>query len=150
MKTYVQKPAQIVRNWYVVDATDVPLGRLAAQVAAVLRGKNKAEFTPYEDCGDFVIVINSDKVALTGKKSEQKFYRYHSGYAGGLKEIGYDRMLREKSDKAVEVAKEVAQAVVEAGVEAAKVGKEVAKAGLAGAKAGLDEAKKTYNENKNK
>lgn len=104
MKTYVQKPAEIVRAWYVVDATDVPLGRLAAQVAAVLRGKNKAEFTPYEDCGDFVIVINADKVALTGKKSEQKFYRYHSGYAGGLKEIGYDRMLREKSDKAVELA----------------------------------------------
>lgn len=104
MKTYNQKPAEVVRNWYVVDATDIPLGRLASQVAAVLRGKNKPEFTPYTDCGDFVIVVNSDKVVLTGKKSEQKYYRYHTGYVGGLKEIGYDRMLREKSDKAIEVA----------------------------------------------
>ena len=104
MKTYMQKPAEVVRNWYVVDATDVPLGRLASQVAAVLRGKNKSEFTPYTDCGDFVIVLNSDKVVLTGKKSEQKYYRYHTGYVGGLKEIQYDRMLREKSVKAVELA----------------------------------------------
>lgn len=104
MKTYVQKPAELSRKWYVVDATDVPLGRLASQVAAVLRGKNKPEFTPYVDCGDHVIVLNSDKVVLTGKKADQKFYRYHTGYVGGLKEIGYDRMLREKSDKAVEVA----------------------------------------------
>ena len=104
MKTYMQKPAEVVRNWYVVDATDVPLGRLAAQVAAVLRGKNKAEFTPYTDCGDYVIVLNSDKVVLTGKKLDQKYYRYHTGYVGGLKEIKYDRMLREKSVKAIEVA----------------------------------------------
>lgn len=104
MKTYVQKPAELSRKWYVVDATDMPLGRLASQVAAVLRGKNKPEFTPYTDCGDFVIVINTDKVVLTGKKTEQKYYRYHTGYVGGLKEIGYDRMLREKSDKAVELA----------------------------------------------
>ena len=104
MKTYMQKPAEVVRNWYVVDATDIPLGRLASQVAAVLRGKNKAEFTPYTDCGDFVIVLNSDKVVLTGKKTEQKYYRYHTGYVGGLKEIQYDRMLREKSAKAVELA----------------------------------------------
>ena len=104
MKTYMQKPAEVVRNWYVVDATDIPLGRLAAQVAAVLRGKNKAEFTPYTDCGDYVIVLNSDKVVLTGKKLDQKYYRYHTGYVGGLKEIKYDRMLREKSVKAIEVA----------------------------------------------
>ena len=104
MKTYMQKPAEIVRNWYVVDATDIPLGRLASQVAAVLRGKNKPEFTPYTDCGDYVIVLNASKVVLTGKKLEQKFYRYHTGYVGGLKEIQYDRMLREKSEKAIEVA----------------------------------------------
>jgi len=100
----MQKPAEVARNWYVVDATDVPLGRLASQVAAVLRGKNKAEFTPYTDCGDYVIVLNSDKVVLTGKKLDQKYYRYHTGYVGGLKEIKYDRMLREKSVKAIEVA----------------------------------------------
>ena len=104
MKTYMQKPAEVARTWYVVDATDVPLGRLAAQVAAVLRGKNKAEFTPYTDCGDYVIVLNASKVVLTGKKLEQKYYRYHTGYVGGLKEIKYDRMLREKSEKAIEVA----------------------------------------------
>ena len=104
MKTYVQKPNELVRDWYVVDATDIPLGRLASQVAAVLRGKNKPQFTPYSDCGDFVIVLNSDKVILTGKKSEQKFYRYHTGYVGGLKEIQYNKMLGEKSDKAVYLA----------------------------------------------
>ena len=104
MKTYMQKPAEVARNWYVVDATDVPLGRLASQVAAVLRGKNKPEFTPYTDCGDYVIVLNASKVVLTGKKLDQKYYRYHTGYVGGLKEIKYDRMLREKSEKAIEVA----------------------------------------------
>lgn len=104
MKTYVQKPKEIKRKWYVVDATDVPLGRLASQVASVLRGKNKPEFSPETDCGDYVIVLNSAKVALTGKKIEQKFYRTHSGYPGGLKETGYDKMLREKSDKAIHLA----------------------------------------------
>lgn len=104
MKTFVQKPNEIKRKWYVVDATDVPLGRLASQVAAVLRGKNKPEFSPDKDCGDYVIITNCSKVALTGKKTEQKFFRYHTGYVGGLKEIKYDRMLREKSDKAVFVA----------------------------------------------
>jgi large subunit ribosomal protein L13 len=95
------KPEEVKRDWYVVDATDVPLGRLASQVAAILRGKNKPTFTPNVDTGDYVIVINTDKVELTGKKPEQKFYRYHTGYVGGLKEIRYDKLLREKSDFAV-------------------------------------------------
>ena len=101
MKTYIQNPNNKSSNWYVVDATDVPLGRLASQVASVLRGKNKPEFTPHVDCGDHVIVINTDKVALTGKKMEQKYYRYHTLYIGGLKEIKYSTLLKEKSDFAV-------------------------------------------------
>ena len=87
-----------------MDATDVPLGRLASQVAAILRGKNKPVFTPNVDTGDYVIVINTDKVALTGKKEEQKYYRYHTGYIGGLKEIRYDKLIAEKSDFAVQKA----------------------------------------------
>ena len=101
MKTYLHNPENKSSKWYIVDATDVPLGRLASQVAAILRGKNKPEFTPSVDCGDHVIVINSDKVVLTGKKMEQKFYRYHTLYVGGLKEIKYTTMLKEKSDLAV-------------------------------------------------
>ena len=92
------------RKWYVVDATGMPLGRLASQVASILRGKNKPEFTPFVDCGDHVIVINSDKLVLTGKKMEQKFYRYHTLYIGGLKEIGYDKLMKEKSDFVVREA----------------------------------------------
>ena len=101
MKTYLHNSENKSSKWYIVDATDVPLGRLASQVAAILRGKNKPEFTPSVDCGDHVIVINSDKVVLTGKKMEQKFYRYHTLYVGGLKEIKYTTMLKEKSDLAV-------------------------------------------------
>jgi len=101
MKTYIQNPNNKSSKWYIVDATDVPLGRLASQVAAVLRGKNKPEFTPHVDCGDHVIVINTDKVALTGKKMEQKYYRYHTLYIGGLKEIKYSTLLKDKSDFAV-------------------------------------------------
>ena len=104
MKTYTQKPAEVSRKWYVVDATNVPLGRLASQVAAVLRGKNKPEFTPYVDCGDHVIVLNSDKIVLTGKKVEQKYYRYHTGYVGGLKEVAYKDLLKNKSDFVVREA----------------------------------------------
>ena len=85
MKTTMQKPLEVQRKWYIVDAEGVALGRLASQVASILRGKHKPEFTPNVDCGDHVIVINSDKVVLTGKKMEQKFYRYHTGYVGGLK-----------------------------------------------------------------
>ena len=101
MKTFMAKNGQIERKWYVVDATDMPLGRLASQVASVLRGKNKPTFTPNVDCGDHVIIINTDKVVLTGKKLEKKFYTYHTGYIGGLKQIPYSRMMAEKSDLAV-------------------------------------------------
>ncbi len=101
MKTFMAKNGQVERTWYVVDATDMPLGRLASQVAAILRGKNKPVFTPNVDTGDHVIVINTDKVVLTGKKLEQKYYSYHTGYIGGLKQVPYSRMLAEKSDLAV-------------------------------------------------
>ena len=101
MKTFMAKEGQIERKWYVVDATDMALGRLASQVAAVLRGKNKPTFTPNVDTGDHVIVINTDKVVLTGKKLDKKFYTYHTGYIGGLKQIPYSKLMAEKSDLAV-------------------------------------------------
>lgn len=101
MKTYMAKAESVERKWYVVDAAGVPLGRLASRVASVLRGKNKPTYTPNVDTGDFVIVINTDKTVLTGKKLENKFYRYHTGYIGGLKEISYKKMMAEKSDLAV-------------------------------------------------
>ena len=104
MKSYMAKAEEVKREWYVVDATDMPLGRLASQVAAILRGKNKPIFTPNVDTGDYVIVINTDKVILTGKKEQQKYYRYHTGYIGGLKEVRYDKLLAEKSDFAVQKA----------------------------------------------
>lgn len=94
-------PAYVESKWYVADADGMPLGRLASQVAAVLRGKNKPLFTPYLDCGDHVIVINSDKVVLTGNKLEQKMKRTHSGYMGGLKEKPYKEYMKNDSDKAV-------------------------------------------------
>ena len=101
MKTYMAKAESVERKWYVVDAAGVPLGRLASRVASVLRGKNKPTYTPNVDTGDFVIVVNTDKAVLTGKKLENKFYRYHTGYIGGLKEISYKKMMAEKSDLAV-------------------------------------------------
>ncbi len=101
MKTFMAKAEAVERKWYVVDAAGVPLGRLASKVASVLRGKNKPTYTPNVDTGDFVIVINTDKTVLTGKKLENKFYRYHTGYIGGLKEISYKKMMAEKSDLAV-------------------------------------------------
>ncbi len=101
MKTYMANSQTVERKWYVVDAAGVPLGRLASKVAAILRGKNKPTYTPNVDTGDFVIVINSDKAVLTGKKLENKFYRYHTGYIGGLKEISYGKMMSERSDVAV-------------------------------------------------
>ena len=101
MKTYMAKAESVERKWYVVDAAGVPMGRLASRVASVLRGKNKPTYTPNVDTGDFVIVINTDKAVLTGKKLENKFYRYHTGYIGGLKEISYKKLMAEKSDLAV-------------------------------------------------
>ena len=104
MKTFMAKPAEVERKWYVVDATDMVLGRLASNVAAVLRGKNKPIFTPNVDTGDYVIIINADKVRLTGKKLEQKYYRYHTGFIGGLKEIQYKELMEKKPALAVELA----------------------------------------------
>ena len=101
MKTYMAHAETVERKWYVVDAAGIPHGRLATKVASVLRGKHKPTFTPNVDTGDFVIVINTDQVVLTGKKLEDKFYRYHSGYIGGLKEISYKKLMAEKSDLAV-------------------------------------------------
>ena len=93
--TYMQKKETVIRNWYVVDATDMTLGRLASKVATVLRGKHKPTYTPHVDCGDFVIVINADKVNLTGNKLDQKIYYNHSGYTGGLRERSA-RVMKEK------------------------------------------------------
>ena len=101
MSTFMAKPAEIQRKWYIIDAADRPLGRTATKVADILRGKIKPEFTPHVDCGDHVIVINADKAVLTGKKLDQKYYTYHTGYIGGLKQIPYSKMMAEKSDLAV-------------------------------------------------
>lgn len=101
MKTYMANAQTVERKWFVVDAAGVPLGRLASKVAAIIRGKNKPDYTPNVDTGDFVIVINSDKAVLTGKKLEDKYYRYHTGYIGGLKEISYGKLMSERSDLAV-------------------------------------------------
>ena len=101
MKTYMAHAENVVRKWYVVDAEGQTLGRLASRVAAVLRGKNKPTFTPNVDTGDFVIIVNTDKVVLTGKKLEKKMYRYHTGYIGHLKEIQYKTLMATKSDVAV-------------------------------------------------
>ena len=98
MKSYMAKPETVERKWYVVDAEGMVLGRLAAQVAMILRGKNKPTFTPNVDTGDYVIIVNCDKVKLTGKKAEQKFYRYHTGYVGGLKEVRYDKLMATKPE----------------------------------------------------
>ena len=101
MKTYMAKVSDVERKWYVVDAEGIALGRLASKVAAILRGKNKPIFTPNVDTGDYVIIINTDKVVLTGKKLEKKYYRYHTGHIGHLKEIQYKTLMKEKSDLAV-------------------------------------------------
>lgn len=101
MKTLMAKPAEVERKWYIVDASDMPLGRLASQVADILHGKHKPTFTPHVDSGDHVIVINSDNVVLTGKKLSQKKLRWHTGYVGGLKEVDYKTVMATASDKAV-------------------------------------------------
>ena len=101
MKTFVPKTADIDRKWYVVDAEGLVLGRLASQVANILRGKNKPIYTPNVDTGDYVIIINADKAVLTGKKLDQKIFYHHSGYAGGLKETTYRKLMAEKPELAV-------------------------------------------------
>ena len=104
MKTFSPTPKDINHEWFVVDAQDQVLGRLASQIAHRLRGKHKPEYTPYADCGDFVIVINADKAVLTGNKGEQKYYRTHSGWVGGLKETQYSRLMKEKPELAMKLA----------------------------------------------
>ena len=104
MKTFMASPATIDRKWYVVDATDMTLGRLASEVAKVLRGKNKPIFTPHIDCGDNVIVINAEKIKVTGKKMDQKVYYHHSDYVGGLKEATLREKLAKKPEQVIELA----------------------------------------------
>ena len=104
MKTFMASPATIDRKWYVVDATDMTLGRLASEVAKVLRGKNKPIFTPHIDCGDNVIVINAEKIKVTGKKMDQKVYYHHSDYVGGLKEATLREKLAKKPAQVIELA----------------------------------------------
>ena len=104
MKTFMASPATIDRKWYVVDATDMTLGRLASEVAKVLRGKNKPIFTPHIDCGDNVIVINAEKIKVTGKKMDQKVYYHHSDYVGGLKEATLREKLAKKPEQVIEPA----------------------------------------------
>lgn len=104
MKTFMASPATIDRKWYVVDATDMTLGRLASEVAKVLRGKNKAIFTPHIDTGDYVIVINAEKVKVTGKKLDQKVYYHHSDYVGGMKETTLREMMAKKPEQVIELA----------------------------------------------
>ena len=101
MKTYMAHSQDVVRKWYVVDAEGIALGRLASKVASIIRGKHKPTFTPNVDTGDYVIIVNCDKVMLTGKKAEKKYYKYHTGHIGGLKEIQYKTLLATKSDVAV-------------------------------------------------
>ena len=101
MKSYVAKPADIERKWYVVDAEGKTLGRLATEVATVLRGKHKPTFTPHMDCGDYVIVVNADKVDVTGKKRKEKVYKRHTGYPGGLREITFDKLIAKKPEEIV-------------------------------------------------
>ena len=104
MKTFMASPATIDRKWYVVDATDMTLGRLASEVAKVLRGKNKPIFTPHIDTGDYVIVINAEKIAVTGKKLDQKIYYHHSDYVGGMKETTLREKLAKKPESVIELA----------------------------------------------
>ena len=104
MSTYMAKPAEIERKWYIIDAAGKPLGRVAVQAADLLRGKLKTTYTPHVDCGDHVIVINCDKVVLTGNKLQQKYYYRHTGYVGHMKATRYDTLMATKPEKAVELA----------------------------------------------
>lgn len=104
MKTFMASPATIERKWYVVDATDMTLGRLASEVAKVLRGKNKPIFTPHMDTGDYVIITNAEKIKVTGRKLDQKIYYHHSDYVGGMKETTLREMMAKKPERVVELA----------------------------------------------
>ena len=104
MSTYMAKAGEVERKWYVIDATGKPLGRLAVEVADLLRGKNKTTFTPHVDCGDFVIVTNVEKMVLTGKKLEKKYYYHHTGYIGHMKSVRYDNLMESKPELALQLA----------------------------------------------
>ena len=104
MSTFMANKGNIVRKWYILDAAGKPLGKTATVAATLLRGKHKPEYTPHADCGDFVIVINAEKAVLTGKKLDQKFYRTHSGYVGGLKETKYRKLMQGKPELAMKLA----------------------------------------------
>ena len=104
MSTFMANKGNIVRKWYVLDAAGKPLGKTAAAAANLLRGKLKPEYTPHADCGDFVVIINAEKAVLTGKKGEQKYYRTHSGWIGGLKEVQYSTLMRERPELAMKLA----------------------------------------------
>ena len=104
ISTFMANKGNIVRKWYVLDAAGKPLGKTAAAAANLLRGKLKPEYTPHADCGDFVIIINAEKAVLTGKKLEQKYYRTHSGWIGGLKEVQYSTLMRERPELAMKLA----------------------------------------------
>ena len=104
MSTFMPKPGDITRKWYVIDAAGRPMGRVAVQAATLLRGKHKPLFAPHADCGDFVIIINAAQTVLTGKKLEQKKYQRHTGYIGHLKTVGYDTLMKTKPEFAMELA----------------------------------------------
>ena len=104
MSTYMAKPETVQRSWYIIDAAGKPLGKTAVTAANILRGKHRPEFTPHVDCGECVIIINCAQAVLTGKKLDQKFYRTHSGYIGGLKEVQYSKLMSEKPEKAMQLA----------------------------------------------
>ena len=104
MKTYMPKASEVDRRWYLVDAEGKVLGRLATEIATILRGKNKPEYTPHMDMGDFVVVVNADKVVLTGRKEQQKLYRRHTGYPSGLREVPYERMMAKHPERVLEKA----------------------------------------------
>lgn len=103
-KCYIAKPAEVEHKWYVVDAEGKTLGRLASEVASVLRGKNKPTYTPHVDCGDYVIVINAEKVAVTGKKRKEKIYKRHTGYPGGLRELSFEELQAKKPEEIIKHA----------------------------------------------
>ena len=104
MKSYIAKPAEVERKWYVVDAEGKTLGRLASEVAMVLRGKRKPTYTPHVDCGDYVIVINAEKVEVTGKKRKEKIYKRHTGYPGGLREVTFEKLQARKTEEIIRKA----------------------------------------------
>ena len=104
MSTFMAKAETIERRWFVIDAANKPLGKTAVEAATILRGKHRPEFTPHVDCGEFVIIINADKAVLTGKKLEQKYYRRHTGYIGGLKEVQYKTLMATKPELAMQLA----------------------------------------------